>query len=183
MGVLLLSLWLMCVHALMGEMPIQGILWWPRELYALQIEKKTLQIKKTTSSIWQHTCCKCSQHNQKKETHCKCSQHNQKKKTHCKCSQHNQKKKCAANKIYLVVLWALAGVFFFICLCCKHFHHGICFLICWCFFYLACVSCSALSSLGHRRIPPLWWHTFSGKKNILKCIRTLKECLWHRNTL
>ncbi len=33
--------------------------------------KKHLQIKKTLSSIWQHTRCKCSQHNQKKETHCK----------------------------------------------------------------------------------------------------------------
>ncbi len=46
MGVLLLSLWLMCVHALLGEMPIQGILWWPRELYALQIEKKTCKLRK-----------------------------------------------------------------------------------------------------------------------------------------
>ncbi len=28
--------------------------------------KKHLQIKETTSSIWQRTCCKCSQHNQKR---------------------------------------------------------------------------------------------------------------------
>ncbi len=33
---------------------------WPRELNALQL-------KETTSSIWQHTRCKCSQHNQKKK--------------------------------------------------------------------------------------------------------------------
>ncbi len=46
--------------------------------------KKHLQIKKTTSWIWQHT--------------------------HCKYSQHNQTKKYAANKIlYLVVLWAFAA--------------------------------------------------------------------------
>ncbi len=41
-------------------------IWWPRELNALQIEKNHLQIKKTTSSIWQHTGCKYSQHNQKR---------------------------------------------------------------------------------------------------------------------
>ncbi len=46
--------------------------------------KKHLQIKKITSSIWQHS--------------------------RCKCSQHNQTKKRAANKIlYLVVLWAFAA--------------------------------------------------------------------------
>ncbi len=28
--------------------------------------RKHMQIKETTSSIWQHSCCKCSQHNQKK---------------------------------------------------------------------------------------------------------------------
>ncbi len=40
-------------------------LWLLRELNALQIEKKKhMQIEKTTSSIWQHTRCKCSQHNQ-----------------------------------------------------------------------------------------------------------------------
>ncbi len=38
---------------------------WPRELNALQIEKKHLQIKKT--SILQHARCKCSQHNQTKK--------------------------------------------------------------------------------------------------------------------
>ncbi len=41
-------------------------IWWPREVNALQIEKH-MQIKKTTSSIWQHTRCKCSQHNQIKK--------------------------------------------------------------------------------------------------------------------
>ncbi len=65
------------------------------------------------------------------------------------------KMKRAANKIYLVVLWALA-VCFFICLCCEHVHHLLskwwkCFLRV--LFLFACVfwSCSALSSLGHRR--------------------------------
>ncbi len=33
---------------------------WPRELNALQI-KKRMQIKKSSSYIWQHTCCKYSQ--------------------------------------------------------------------------------------------------------------------------
>ncbi len=67
---------------------------WPRELNALQIEKKHLQIKKTTSSIWQHM--------------------------RRKYSQHNQTKNQAANKIiYLIALWAFA-VCFFIWLCCEH---------------------------------------------------------------
>ncbi len=52
------------------------------ELNALQIEKH-LQIKKTTSSIWQHM--------------------------RYKCSQHNQIKKRTANQIvYLFVLWIAA---------------------------------------------------------------------------
>ncbi len=108
---------------------------WPRELNALQIEKR-LQIKKTTSSIWQ-----C---------------------TRCKCSQHNQTKKRAANKKYLVVLWAFA-VGFFICLCCEHFHHLLSnwwryFLDLLALFLFACVfwSCSALSSLGHKIV--LFWY-------------------------
>ncbi len=66
------------------------------------------------------------------------------------------KKKRAANKMYLVVLWAFA-VCFFICLCCEHLHHLLsnwwkCFLDLLVLFLFACVfwSCSALSSLGHR---------------------------------
>ncbi len=95
---------------------------------ALQIEKKPLQIKKTTSSILQRT--------------------------RWKCSQHNQTKKRTANNIYLFVLWAFA-VCFFICLCCEHLHHLLsnwCFLDLLVLFLFACVfwSCSALSSLGHR---------------------------------
>ncbi len=103
-----------------------------RELNVLQIEKNNLQIKKTTSSIWQHT--------------------------RCKCSQHNQTKKRAANEnLYLVVLWAFA-VRFFICLCCEHLQHLLsnwwrCFLDLLVLFLFACFfwSCSVLSSLGHRR--------------------------------
>ncbi len=66
------------------------------------------------------------------------------------------KKKRAANKMYLVVLWAFAACFF-ICLCCEHLHHLLskwwkCFLDLLVLFLFACVfwSCSALSSLGHR---------------------------------
>ncbi len=80
--------------------------------------KKHLQIKKTTSPIWQHMRYKCSQHNQRKKSTAKREKkHLQIKKTisstwqhmHCKCSQHNQTKKRAANKIiYLFVLWAFA---------------------------------------------------------------------------
>ncbi len=70
---------------------------------------------------------------------------------------HNTLKKRAANKMYVVVLWAFA-VCFFICLCCEHLHHLLskwwkCFLDLLVLFLFACVfwSCSALSSLGHRR--------------------------------
>ncbi len=91
--------------------------------------KKHLQIKKTTSSIWQCTRCKCSQHNQKRN----------------------------ALQIKCIWLWAFA-VCIFICLCCEHLHHLMskwwkCFLDLLVLFLFACVfwSCSALSSLSHRR--------------------------------
>ncbi len=29
--------------------------------------KKHMQIRKTSSSVWQHMCCNCSQHNQKQK--------------------------------------------------------------------------------------------------------------------
>ncbi len=75
-----------------------------------------------------------------------------------KCSQHKQIKKHAANNIlYLVVLWSFA-VRFFIRLCCEHLHSLLsnwrrCFLDLLVLFLFPCVfwSCSALSSLGHRR--------------------------------
>ncbi len=67
--------------------------------------------------------------------------------------QTQPKKKRAANKMYLVVLWAFA-VCFFICLCCEHLHHLLskwwkCFLDLLVLFLFARVfwSCSALSSL------------------------------------
>ncbi len=62
--------------------------------------------------------------------------------------QTQPKQKRAANKMYLVVLWAFA-VCFFICLCCEHLHHLLSKW--WKFFFLfACAfwSCSTLSSLG-----------------------------------
>ncbi len=107
---------------------------------ALQIEKNTknwnkqLQIKKTTSSIWQHERCKCSQHNQIKK---------------CTANTHNTTKQ----RIKL-----------FIWLCCEHLQHLLsnwwrCFLDLLVLFLFACVfwSCSALSSLGHRIMGP--YHT------------------------
>ncbi len=110
--------------------------------------KKRLQIKKTTSSIWQHARCKCSQHNQKKKRAANRKQRLQiKKTTFINLTTHTllmlttqPKKKRAANEMYLVVLWAFA-VCFSICLCCGHLHHLLsnwwrCFFICWCFFYL-----------------------------------------------
>ncbi len=55
------------------------------------------------------------------------------------------------------MLWAFAACFF-ICLCCEHLHHLLskwwkCFLDLLPLFLFACVfwSCSALSSLSHRR--------------------------------
>ncbi len=76
---------------------------WPRELNALQIERAA------TSSIWPHTRCKCSQHNQKKKRlQIKKTTSSIWLHTSCKCSQHNQKKKRTANKMYLFVLWAFS---------------------------------------------------------------------------
>ncbi len=88
--------------------------------------KEHLQIKKTTCSIWQHML--QNAHNTTK------------------------KKKHAANKMYLVVLWAFA-VCFFICLCCEHFHHVLYWWKCFLDLLVLHVfwSRSALSSLGHRR--------------------------------
>ncbi len=97
-----------------------------------QIEKKHLQIKETTSSIWQRTCCKCSQHNQKKKRAANRKKHLQIKKifssiwqrTRCKCSQHNQKKKHAANrsKKHLQIKKTLSSVWQRIC--CKCSQHN-----------------------------------------------------------
>ncbi len=73
----LVSLLVSQAHQHHGHLTNFWCFWqWPRELNALQIERAA------TSSIWPHT--------------------------HCKCSQHNQKKKRAANKIYLFVLWAFS---------------------------------------------------------------------------
>jgi len=76
--------------------------------------KKHLQIKKTLSSIWQRTRCKCSQHNQKRNT------------------------------LEITCIWLccehLQRVSLFVCvasictICCQNDENV--FLICWCFFYL-----------------------------------------------
>ncbi len=69
--------------------------------------KKHLQIKKTTSSVWQHTRCKCSQHNQQRNAlHITCI---------CLCCEHLQ---CVSLFVcvvsicsvflYLFVLWAFS---------------------------------------------------------------------------
>ncbi len=110
--------------------------------------RKHMQIKETSSSIWQRTRCKCSQHNQKRN----------------------------ALQIKCIWLWAFAAccehlqrvACCFICLCCEHLQcvslfvcvGSICticcqndedvFLICWWFFYLHVFSevaaCWALSA-------------------------------------
>ncbi len=116
-----------------------------RESSTAANRKKHLQIKKTTSSIWQHTCCKCSQHNQKRNVlQIKCI---------WLCYEHLQ---CVCFFICLCYEH-LQCVCFFICLCYEHFHHLLwnwwkCFLDLLVLFLFACVfwSCSSLSSLGHR---------------------------------
>ncbi len=88
--------------------------------------------------------------------------------THTVNAHNTSKKKRAANRKnacklrkhfrqFYNVLWAFA-VCFFICLRCEHLHRLLsnwwkCFLDLLVFFLFACVfwSCSALSSLGHRR--------------------------------
>ncbi len=88
---------------------------------ALQIDKP-LQIKKTTSSIWQHT--------------------------HFKCSQHNQKRNALQIKFIWLCCEHLQCVSLFVCVvricttCCQTVENV--FLICWCFFYLH--VCWALSA-------------------------------------
>ncbi len=74
--------------------------------------RKHLQIKKTLSSIWQRTRCKCSQHNQKRNAlQIKCI---------WLCCEHLQH---------------VSLLFVSICtICCQHDENV--FLICWCFFYL-----------------------------------------------
>ncbi len=127
--------------------------------------RKHIQIKETTSSIWQHTRCKCSQHNQKKKRAANIKKLLQIKKTlssiwkhtRCKCSQHNQKKKRAENKMYLVNMVHvhneyLQRVSSFVCvvsictICCKNdekfsWFAGA-FSICMCFLKLQRVELS-----------------------------------------
>ncbi len=67
----------------------------------LQIEKKHLQMKKTLSSIWQHTWAN-------KETHCTCSQHNQKRNARCKYNLFDCVVSICSVFLYLFVLWAFA---------------------------------------------------------------------------
>ncbi len=110
--------------------------------------------------------CKCSQHNQRKKRAANRKKHLQiKKTTFVILTMHTlqmlktqPKKKRAANKMYLVVLWAFA-VCFFICLYGEHLHHLLSnwwkyFLDLLVLFLFACVfwSCIALSSLSHRML-------------------------------
>ncbi len=81
---------------------------------ALQIEKKHLQIKKTLSSIWQRTRCKCPQHNQKRNAlQIKCI---------WLCCEHLQR---VSLFVFVVSICTI---------CCQNDENV--FLICWWFFYL-----------------------------------------------
>jgi len=104
-------------------------------------------MKETTSSILQRTCCKCSQHNQKRNALQIEKKHLQIKKTlssiwqptRCKCSQHNQKRNVLQIKCIWLYCEHLQCVSLFVCvvnicpICCQNENV---FLICWCFFYL-----------------------------------------------
>ncbi len=98
--------------------------------------RKHMQIKETTSSIWQHTGCKCSQHNPKKKRDANRKKHLQIKKTlssiwqrtRCKCSQHNQKRNALQKNVFGCVIMSTCTI------CCQNGENV--FLICWCFFYL-----------------------------------------------
>ncbi len=105
---------------LLGRQPCRPIWCRPidatKQRNALQMEKNACKLRKQLLSIWQHT--------------------------RCKCSLHNQTKKCTANKMYLVVLWAFTVcyslylfVLWLICTTCCQTDEDV-FLICWCFFYL-----------------------------------------------
>ncbi len=104
-------------------------------------------MKETTSSILQRTCCKCSQHNQKRNALQIEKKHLQIKKTlssiwqptRCRCSQHNQKRNVLQIKCIWLCCEHLQCVSLFVCvvsicpICCQNENV---FLICWCFFYL-----------------------------------------------
>ncbi len=87
--------------------------------------KKHLQIKKTLSSIWQRTCCKCS--------------------------QHNQKRNVLQNKYIWLCCEHLQRVSLFVCvenictICCQNAENL--FLICWWFFYL-----HVFSEVAHQKM-------------------------------
>ncbi len=121
--------------------------------------KKHLQIKKTTSPIWQHMRYKSSQHNQRKKKHCK------EKKNTCKLRKqlHQLDNTCTANAHNTTKQRNVLQIKLFICLCCEHLHHLLsnwwkCFLDLLVLFLFACVfwSCSALSSLGHPSLQVKW---------------------------
>ncbi len=118
--------------------------------------------KKTTSSIWQHTRCKCSQHNQIKK-HALCCEYLQ-----CVSLFVCVVSICSAS-LYLFVLWAFA-VRFFICLCCEYLQCVSLFVcvvsICSAFLYLfvlwvfavrffICLCCEYLPHLLSN-----WWRCF-----------------------
>ncbi len=116
---------------------------WPRELNSLQIERAA------TSSIWPHTRCKCSQHNQKKKRAAN-------RKNTCKLrKQLPQFDYTQAANAHSTTKQRNALQIKCICLCCEHFHQLLskwwkCFLDLQALFLFACVfwSCSALSSLA-----------------------------------
>ncbi len=94
--------------------------------------RKHMQIKETTSSIWQHTRCKGSQHNQKKKraanrkNTCKLRKHFHQFDNAHAANTHNTTKKENVSLFVCVVS---------ICtICCQNDENV--FLICWCFFYL-----------------------------------------------
>ncbi len=98
--------------------------------------KKHLQIKKTLSSIWQRTRCKRSQHNQKRNAlQIKCI---------WLCCEHLQ---CVSLFVCVVSICSVCLYLFVLSKWWK------CFLDLLVLFLFACVfwSCSALSSLSHRR--------------------------------
>ncbi len=117
--------------------------------------RKHMQIKETSSSIWQRTCCKCSQHNQKRN----------------------------ALQIKCIWLWAFAAccehlqhvACCFICLCCEHLQCVSLFVcvvsICGVFLYLFVLGAFAPSAVKLMKM----FSWFAGDFSICMCFLKLQH--------
>ncbi len=111
--------------------------------------KKHLQIKKTLSSIWQHTCCKCSQHNQKRNA--------LQKNLIWLCCEHLQ---CVSLFVCVVSICTIY---------CQNYENV--FFICWCFFYLHVFSEVAARWALSATVPNTFWINLNWF--VLVCVSSL----------